>query len=250
MVNLANFYGVCITVDRYADWIPLVSTGTNLINLFLKAIAFMCTNESSFKNNVYIVHLQEKSLWRCIFLLLPIVGQCADYIIKTDLKLLSVKRDLEQIQHWLDLAMQQDQQIEQLNQRIQQKLQQILQEFPILQQQGPFLLGEQLEHIHIQEHQQNKHEYQHKIEQATLQYTHQKQQADFHYQQHLLARPGIWEKSAFRMQRDLQKTQSFHQWLTLLVQVKQQYLVCLQQKVQQMQQEALLRKVPQAFIAG
>lgn len=52
-----------------------MSTASNLLALFLKAVAHLCPAESSFRNNRYIVHVVDKPLWSCIALLIPVLGQ-------------------------------------------------------------------------------------------------------------------------------------------------------------------------------
>ncbi len=57
-------------IDHVCDYIPIVSTVTNLIDLFQK---YICMPRSEEKN-YYFVHLQEKSVLRSLVLLVPLVG--------------------------------------------------------------------------------------------------------------------------------------------------------------------------------
>jgi len=69
-MKLTNFF---IKVDEFADYIPVVSTVTNLTNLFQKAIQPL-TTESNFCKNHYYTYIQQKNTLRCVMLLIPILG--------------------------------------------------------------------------------------------------------------------------------------------------------------------------------
>ena len=63
-----------VKTDRICDYIPLVSTATNLVNLFQRTITLLRSqNKSDVKNNYY-EHLQKKSFARCCVLLIPVLG--------------------------------------------------------------------------------------------------------------------------------------------------------------------------------
>jgi hypothetical protein len=61
-----------VKVDLLCDYIPLVSTASNLIDLFQKYVVLpFLAKETS---NRYYQHLQQKSFFRCIALIIPILG--------------------------------------------------------------------------------------------------------------------------------------------------------------------------------
>ncbi len=59
-----------VQADRACDYIPVLSTVTNLIDLFQKCC---CSCEPKPKDHYY-KHIQDKSVLRCITLLIPVVG--------------------------------------------------------------------------------------------------------------------------------------------------------------------------------
>ena len=67
-------------IDSTCDYIPLVSTATNMIVLFNKGV-FQFLPEEIAKNR-YWTHINDKELSRCLILLVPVLGNI--YIIVTD----------------------------------------------------------------------------------------------------------------------------------------------------------------------
>jgi len=61
-----------VKADRLCDYIPLVSTVSNLIDLFQKYVVLPLLAKGTL--NQYYQHLQQKSFLRCIALLIPILG--------------------------------------------------------------------------------------------------------------------------------------------------------------------------------
>lgn len=59
-----------IKIDTFADYIPVVSTVTNLVDLFFKAVVLPTIE----KKNHYYTHIDDKSVLRCLILLIPILG--------------------------------------------------------------------------------------------------------------------------------------------------------------------------------
>ena len=59
-------------VREYFDYVPVVSTITNIVDLYRKCV--MDSGEQTAPINRYYTHLQQKSYARCIALLIPIVG--------------------------------------------------------------------------------------------------------------------------------------------------------------------------------
>lgn len=62
----------CVQFDQIADYVPGLSTLTNITNLFLKCIFYFCPK--SLETNHYFAHLETKSTDRCLVLLLPVIG--------------------------------------------------------------------------------------------------------------------------------------------------------------------------------
>lgn len=67
-----------ITCDNWADKLPLVSSVTNLINLFLKCLS-NCFPNQNFNKNHYFEYLKTKSFSDCLILLLPGIGNIYFY---------------------------------------------------------------------------------------------------------------------------------------------------------------------------
>ena len=69
-VNSSELY---VLADRVCDYVPVVSTFVNLYDLFAKyALLSEPTHEASM--DVYTVYIQRKSVFRCITLLIPVIG--------------------------------------------------------------------------------------------------------------------------------------------------------------------------------
>ena len=63
--------------DKVCDYIPFLSTISNLIDLFQKIIIIpliYIMNKDYIKNDRYYKHLDEKNFSRCLFLLVPVIG--------------------------------------------------------------------------------------------------------------------------------------------------------------------------------
>ena len=70
MINNLN-----LSIDKlsnFCDALPVISTVTNLIHIFLKAVCPLLP--SSIQGNRFFTHIREKSLSRCLVLLIPILG--------------------------------------------------------------------------------------------------------------------------------------------------------------------------------
>jgi hypothetical protein len=57
-----------------AEYLPVVSTGVNLINIFQKCVIMPCMNKRTIGRSPYYRHLRDKSLMQCAILLVPVVG--------------------------------------------------------------------------------------------------------------------------------------------------------------------------------
>lgn len=74
MFNVTSFSSACVKADRYLDYVPFVSTVTNLVDIFLKYVYKPCRGESNLENSHYFAYLDTKNLLRSIILLIPILG--------------------------------------------------------------------------------------------------------------------------------------------------------------------------------
>ncbi|MGK5595475.1 MAG: DUF4116 domain-containing protein [Parachlamydiaceae bacterium] len=63
-----------VSLDRVADYIPVVSTISNLTDLFIKTVILPHIKQEKIEKNHYFVHLQEKDLTRSLKLLVPVIG--------------------------------------------------------------------------------------------------------------------------------------------------------------------------------
>lgn len=63
-----------VIADRVCDYIPLVSSLTNLVDIFQKCVILSSKNRITIENNHYYEYLKDKSYARCIILLIPILG--------------------------------------------------------------------------------------------------------------------------------------------------------------------------------
>lgn len=72
---------MCVKLDTYADYIPVVSSITNLVDLFLKYVFRPCVGEAQLQNNHYFAYLDTKTWLRSITLLVPVIGNILIAII-------------------------------------------------------------------------------------------------------------------------------------------------------------------------
>ncbi|MBS4168307.1 HEAT repeat domain-containing protein [Parachlamydia sp. AcF125] len=63
-----------LKADQVSDYIPGVSTITNLIGLFQKYVMLSLKQRGDVSKSRYYKHLQQKSFSRCIVLLIPVIG--------------------------------------------------------------------------------------------------------------------------------------------------------------------------------
>ncbi len=63
-----------INADKFCDNVPLLSTASNLINLFQKCVLSCIPNRIILKSHYY-AYLTQKSFSRCFLLLIPLVGK-------------------------------------------------------------------------------------------------------------------------------------------------------------------------------
>ncbi|MCH9633564.1 MAG: hypothetical protein S4CHLAM7_02920 [Chlamydiae bacterium] len=74
MLNITPFSSACVKIDRYLDYVPAVSTLTNLVDIFLKCVYKPSVGESKIQSNHYFAYLNTKSISRSIILTIPILG--------------------------------------------------------------------------------------------------------------------------------------------------------------------------------
>ncbi|MBF8262750.1 MAG: Uncharacterized protein HW387_415 [Parachlamydiales bacterium] len=68
-------------VDRMLDYIPILSTATNLVFLFQKCVVIPLMTENAILKSRYYSHINQKSFVRCIVLLIPVLGNIVVGII-------------------------------------------------------------------------------------------------------------------------------------------------------------------------
>lgn len=68
-----SFTQKAVSFDNFADYMPGLSTVTNLVDIFQKSIINMTKSEKPLSSSYY-AHLQNKSFLRCFTLLIPILG--------------------------------------------------------------------------------------------------------------------------------------------------------------------------------
>lgn len=62
-----------ITIDQIYDYIPVVSTVTNFVDIFEKCV-FKGLKQETIDKNRYFSHIKDKSNLRCVVLLVPFIG--------------------------------------------------------------------------------------------------------------------------------------------------------------------------------
>ena len=65
---------VLVQADKVCDYIPVVSTISNLTVLFQKTIILPFSDRQTVINSRYYTHLEQKSALRCVMLLIPVIG--------------------------------------------------------------------------------------------------------------------------------------------------------------------------------
>lgn len=63
-----------VKADQVCDYIPFVSTVSNLIDLFQKYVVLPFLQQDTINASRYYQHLQQKSFLRCFALIIPILG--------------------------------------------------------------------------------------------------------------------------------------------------------------------------------
>lgn len=73
MTGVTNFPSLLIKADTFCDYVPVLSTISNLVDLFQKYVIVPILTEKG-KENHYYKHIKEKSSLRSIALLVPMIG--------------------------------------------------------------------------------------------------------------------------------------------------------------------------------
>ena len=72
-INLISFNKLLVRVDECSDYIPGVSSLTNLCCIFQKGLLSL-TDRKDFVENSYVFHVYHKNLARCLIACMPILG--------------------------------------------------------------------------------------------------------------------------------------------------------------------------------
>lgn len=81
--SISNKIFSCLkTADHVADFIPFLSTATNVIDLGAKLVLTCFASKKTIDSNRYFKHLDEKSIGKCLVLLIPIAGNAGLAAVK------------------------------------------------------------------------------------------------------------------------------------------------------------------------
>lgn len=105
MVNNIRYFFV--KKDNFCDYIPVISTASNLFDIFQKTLYVDNLDKKTINNDHYYKHLKQKSNLRCIILLIPIFGNIAigiyDFVTwkyhDKEMMLAEVQKDGLMLQH-------------------------------------------------------------------------------------------------------------------------------------------------------
>lgn len=73
MPEILSISNALIRIDQFSDYIPAASTVTNFVDIFEKCV-FREFKTKGIDKNRYFFHIKNKSILRCIVLLVPILG--------------------------------------------------------------------------------------------------------------------------------------------------------------------------------
>ena len=79
-MNIQGLPNFLVQTDRVCDWVPILSTVNNLVDLFIKTVVLPRMQPSAIRANHYYSHLDKKTFTRCTLLLIPILGQIIIYL--------------------------------------------------------------------------------------------------------------------------------------------------------------------------
>ena len=72
-----------VQIDEIADYIPIISTVTNLIDIVQKCLVIPMSSADSIRKSYYYSHLDQKSFARCLILCIPVIGNIIIGFLKT-----------------------------------------------------------------------------------------------------------------------------------------------------------------------
>ncbi len=73
----SGFSKVAVQTDKICDYIPVVSTVTNLVDIFETCVCKCFKSNSTISQNRYFSYIQNKPFWRSAVLLIPVLGNIA-----------------------------------------------------------------------------------------------------------------------------------------------------------------------------
>jgi len=103
MINITPFSSKVIKLDAYLDYVPFVSSATNLAKLFFHVVepytrSFL--KESKINSNHYFNYLHTSDVKRSVILLVPFIGNV--YIAMSDYQSALIVDSLEEIASQMD----------------------------------------------------------------------------------------------------------------------------------------------------
>lgn len=69
-------------IDYYCDFVPGLSTVSNLVNLILKAGLGLFASEETIKESYYFTHLDQKDVFECVTAMIPVLGNIGHIVVK------------------------------------------------------------------------------------------------------------------------------------------------------------------------
>lgn len=94
-MSISNQYNALVTVNNFCDYVPVLSTASNLVDLFQKYIVFPFVDTNTLQQSRYYTHVMEKSSLRCILLLFPVIGNV--FVFLWDISRIKNKNDVNDI---------------------------------------------------------------------------------------------------------------------------------------------------------
>jgi len=86
-------------IDMFFDYVPFISTVTNIVNIFQKFLIIPFIDKDYLKESHYFFHIQNKGLFRCVLLIVPILGN----LIVIGVDSVCNRRDLEDLNDNLEI---------------------------------------------------------------------------------------------------------------------------------------------------
>lgn len=76
---MTKVHSLLVRLDKNCDYIPVVSTLSNLVDLFQKYAVIPLISESKLKDHRYYTHLNQKSIVDCLLMAIPVIGNIFAY---------------------------------------------------------------------------------------------------------------------------------------------------------------------------